>query len=184
MRTFVASTPLRKDNKSFCVIGTLDDLHIHPPRYFCDGAARSASRRRWCRTQASTRASRSRNSGEYRLRQLVALQQMPECSRWSSRRDSVASELQTCERAHRADVVEHFSAPGSDRLYHCCRRSIRSITADGNGHRRHSGLDSRHRRKVSSNGCKPNMVAIANAPPAPPASAILNVSGMNDGMNQ
>src|SRR5476651_1391994 len=32
--------PLREDNKSFCVIGTLDDLHIHPLHYFCHGAAK------------------------------------------------------------------------------------------------------------------------------------------------
>src|SRR5882757_11581739 len=32
--------PLRKDNKSFCVIGTLDDLHIHLRHYFCHGAAK------------------------------------------------------------------------------------------------------------------------------------------------
>ena len=32
--------PLREDNKSFCVIGTLDDLHIHPRHYFCHGAAK------------------------------------------------------------------------------------------------------------------------------------------------
>ena len=30
--------PLRKDNESFCVIGTLDDLHIHPRH--CHGAAK------------------------------------------------------------------------------------------------------------------------------------------------
>jgi hypothetical protein len=33
-------SPLRKDNKSFCMIGTLDDLHIHPLHYFCHGAAK------------------------------------------------------------------------------------------------------------------------------------------------
>ena len=32
--------PLRKDNKSFCVIGALDDLHIHPRHYFRHGAAK------------------------------------------------------------------------------------------------------------------------------------------------
>src|SRR5882757_9352747 len=32
--------PLREENKSFCVIGTLDDLHIHPRHYFCHGAAK------------------------------------------------------------------------------------------------------------------------------------------------
>ena len=32
--------PLRKGDKSFCVIGTLDDLHIHSRHYFCYGAAK------------------------------------------------------------------------------------------------------------------------------------------------
>ena len=32
--------PLREDDKSFCVIGTLDDLHVHPRHYFCHGAAK------------------------------------------------------------------------------------------------------------------------------------------------
>jgi hypothetical protein len=31
---------LREDDKSFCVIGTLDDLHIHPTPLFCHGAAK------------------------------------------------------------------------------------------------------------------------------------------------
>ena len=32
--------PLREENKSFCVIGTFDDLHIHARHYFCHGAAK------------------------------------------------------------------------------------------------------------------------------------------------
>ena len=40
MRTFVRRPPLREDDKSFCVIGTLDDLHIHPRHYFCHGTAK------------------------------------------------------------------------------------------------------------------------------------------------
>ena len=35
-----STTPLREDNKSFCVIGTFDDLHVHPRHYFCHGAAK------------------------------------------------------------------------------------------------------------------------------------------------
>ena len=31
---------LREDDKSFCVIRTLDDLHIQPCHYFCHGAAK------------------------------------------------------------------------------------------------------------------------------------------------
>src|ERR1700722_5106294 len=40
MRTFVDPPALREDDKSFCVIGTLDDLHIQPRHYFCHGAAK------------------------------------------------------------------------------------------------------------------------------------------------
>ena len=40
MRRSFDDPPLREDNKSFCVIGTLDDLHIHPRHYFCHGAAK------------------------------------------------------------------------------------------------------------------------------------------------
>src|SRR5207344_1392854 len=53
-----------------------------------------------------------RNSGEYRLRQLVALQEMPEVQDGRLVGNCVASELQTCERAHRADVVKHFFRAG------------------------------------------------------------------------
>ena len=63
-----------------------------------------------------------RNSSEYRLCQLVALQEMPEVQDGRFVGNCVASELQTCERAHRADVVNTSSAPGSERLYHCCRQ--------------------------------------------------------------
>ena len=53
-----------------------------------------------------------RNSGEYRLRQLVALQEMPEVQDGRFVGNCVVSELQTCERAHRADVVKHFFRAG------------------------------------------------------------------------
>ena len=40
MRTFFDDPPLREGDKSFCAIGTLDDLHIHSRHYFCHGAAK------------------------------------------------------------------------------------------------------------------------------------------------
>ena len=63
-----------------------------------------------------------RNSGEYRLRQLVALQEMPEVQDGRLVGNCVASELQTCERAHRADVVMHFFRAGIGEVVPCCRQ--------------------------------------------------------------
>ena len=40
MRTFVRRPTASEGDKSFCVIGTLDDLHIHSRHYFCHGAAK------------------------------------------------------------------------------------------------------------------------------------------------
>ena len=40
MRTFVRRPTASEDDKSFCVIGTLDDLHVHPRHHFCHGAAK------------------------------------------------------------------------------------------------------------------------------------------------
>lgn len=48
------------------------------------------------------------NRDEYRLRQLVMLQQMPEAQDGRLIGNCVASELQTRERAHRTNVVKDF----------------------------------------------------------------------------
>src|SRR5712672_2308953 len=40
MQTFVRRPTASEGQQSYCVIGTLDDLHIHPRHYFCHGAAK------------------------------------------------------------------------------------------------------------------------------------------------
>ena len=47
----------------------------------------------------------------------------------------VASELQTCERAHRADVVKHFFRAGIGEIVPLPQAQIRSITYNGKGRR-------------------------------------------------
>ena len=59
---------------------------------------------------------------KYCLRQRMCLKQMPEVQERRLVGNSVAAKLEMTERTHRLDVVSVSSAPGSDRLYHCCKQ--------------------------------------------------------------